>query len=203
MCLASSKHFELLNEHLSSSQRQLKACFAVISHSSVLALVLITYDDVAESVNKDTAPFMYGTNLTQSDNHQFGNGHRRGLWGCQTIAVMSWIQMQYAFWDPWDVKIERVIKLFANVCRRMREILCEWKDPVWKIVNWGAAFSEDQLACNGISSSKTIETLWIIIATLPFANETWILINSVNTARRCTSISPLRSLCSVVTSMIE
>jgi len=36
------------------------------------------------------------------------------------------MQMWYAFPDPRDVEIERVIKHFANVGRRMREILLEW-----------------------------------------------------------------------------
>ena len=56
--LASSKRPESSTERLSSSQRQLKACSAVISHSFVLALVLVPRDDVAESVSKENSPFM-------------------------------------------------------------------------------------------------------------------------------------------------
>jgi hypothetical protein len=58
ICLASSKCPDLSTEHLSSSQRQLKPCSAAISHSIVLALVLVLRDDVAESVSKENAWFM-------------------------------------------------------------------------------------------------------------------------------------------------
>ena len=58
ICLASSKRPDSLNERLYSSQRQLKACSAVISHSFVLALVLVTHDDVAGSVFKVNPQFM-------------------------------------------------------------------------------------------------------------------------------------------------
>jgi hypothetical protein len=58
ICLATSKRPDSSTERLSSSQRQLKACSAVISHSFVLALVLVPRDDVAESVSKENARFM-------------------------------------------------------------------------------------------------------------------------------------------------
>jgi len=62
--LASSKPPDSSTEHLSSSQRPLKACTAAISHSFVFALILLPRDDIAESVSKEKAWFMYGTNLT-------------------------------------------------------------------------------------------------------------------------------------------
>ena len=58
MCLALSKRPDSSTERLSSSRRQLEACYAVISHSFVLALVLVPRDDVAESVSKENARFM-------------------------------------------------------------------------------------------------------------------------------------------------
>jgi len=51
--------------------------------------------------------------------------------------------MRYAFRDPRDVEIERASKHFANVWRRMREILWEWYDPLLEKVNRSAAFSKD------------------------------------------------------------
>ena len=57
ICLASSKRPDSSTACLSSSQRQLKACSAVISHSVVLALVFIPHNDVAGSVSKEKARF--------------------------------------------------------------------------------------------------------------------------------------------------
>ena len=62
---------------------------------------------------------------TKSDNHISQNGLRRVMWGCKPIAVMSSMQMRYAFRDARDVEIERVITHFAKMRRRMREILRE------------------------------------------------------------------------------
>jgi len=62
------------------------------------------------------------------------------------------MQLHYVIRDPRDVEIEREIPHFGNTWRRMREILGEWKDLFLENVNQGAAFSEDQPACNDISS---------------------------------------------------
>jgi len=58
ICLASSKRHDSSTERLSSSRSQLRACSAVISHSFVLALVLVRRDDVTGSVSKENARFM-------------------------------------------------------------------------------------------------------------------------------------------------
>jgi len=87
---------------------------------------------------------MYGSNLTYCDNHKSGSGHRRVLWGCKTIAVMSWMQMRYAFWDPRDVRMKWAIKHFANMCRWIRDILRELYDPAFEKVNGGAGCSEER-----------------------------------------------------------
>jgi len=58
MGLASSKRPDLSTECLRSSQRQLKACSAVICHSLVFALVCVPRDDVAGSVSKQNARFI-------------------------------------------------------------------------------------------------------------------------------------------------
>jgi hypothetical protein len=56
--LASSQGPDSSTELLSSSQRQLKACSAVISDMFVFAQVLVSRDDVAESVSNKNAQFM-------------------------------------------------------------------------------------------------------------------------------------------------
>jgi len=77
ICLASSKRPDSSTERVSSSQRQLKACSAVISHLFVLALGLAPHDDVAGSVSKECTQFIYGMNLTLCINHKSGDGRRR------------------------------------------------------------------------------------------------------------------------------
>jgi len=62
------------------------------------------------------------------------------------------MQMQYAARDPRDVDTVRAIKHCANVWRRMREIRRKWEDPFLEEVNWRVAVSEDEPACNGMSS---------------------------------------------------
>jgi len=121
------------------------------------------------------------------------------LWGCKPIAMTSWMQMEYDFRDSRDVQNERVIKHFGKEWRRMREILPAWSDPVLEILNWGAAFSEEQLVCNGIRSQKTFKTLLNVVVTLHFGNDRWRLIIGVFTARWCTLITVRTSLTSVMT----
>jgi hypothetical protein len=58
ICLASSKRPDSSTELLSSSQRQLKACPAVISHSFIHVLVLVPRDEVAEWESMENARFM-------------------------------------------------------------------------------------------------------------------------------------------------
>jgi len=58
MYLALSRHPDSSTERLSSSQRQPKACSAVISHLFVLALFLVPRDDITGSVSKENAQFM-------------------------------------------------------------------------------------------------------------------------------------------------
>jgi len=133
ICLTSSKHSDLSTECLNSSERQLKACSAVLFHSFVIALVLVLHDDVAGSVCEEHAQFMYVMNRTKCDNHESGNGRRSILYGCKTIAMTSWIHMRYALWDTHDADNEGLIKQYANVWTRMRGILWEWFDPLFGI----------------------------------------------------------------------
>jgi len=65
-------------------------------------------------------------NFTNSVNHKSGNVRRRVIRGCKTIAATCLMDMQYSVHDSRDVKNERAIKHFANVGRRMKEILQNW-----------------------------------------------------------------------------
>ena len=58
MYLALSKHPALLNEQFSSSQGEVKAFSTVMSHSFVVAVVLVCSNDIAGSESKENAPFM-------------------------------------------------------------------------------------------------------------------------------------------------
>jgi len=50
-------------------------------------------------------------------------------------------------------------------------------------------FFRGQPAWNGVSRYETVETLLNVVATVHFANETWIFVNNVFTARRRTPTS--------------
>jgi len=83
--------------------------------------------------------------------------------------------------------------------RRMKEILQEWYDLVLEKVNWGAAFSKDQPAWNGMSTKKTVDKLLKDVATFHIANETWILVKSVVPGQRRPPTSVITSLITVAT----
>jgi len=74
------------------------------------------------------------------------------MWGRKSIAVMSWMQMRYAFHDPRYIQIERMIKLVANVWSMMIEILQELWNQCMEIVNQDLAFCKDRPACNSMCS---------------------------------------------------
>jgi hypothetical protein len=151
ICCASSKCPDLSTERFSSSQRQLNACSVFISHLIVLALVLVPRDDVLGSVSKENAQFMLRRNFTKGDNQTSGNWCRRVMWGCKTIAVMSWMLMRYSFRNPGYVDIERAIEYFPTVWRRTRDITQKGLDTCLENVNRGEAFFKDKPACHGMS----------------------------------------------------
>jgi hypothetical protein len=68
-------------------------------------------------------------------------------------------------------------------------------------VNSGVTHSEGKPAGNGGSSNKTVETLLNVVATVHFANETWIFVDRVFTAQRHTPTSALESLTSAATTV--
>jgi len=63
----------------------------------------------------------------------------------------------------------------------MREIQPDWYDHFWRKANEGAAFSEDQPACKGMSSLRPLEMLLDFVAQFHFAKETRIFVNNVLT----------------------
>jgi len=77
ICLALSKCSDSSTECLSSSQRQPKPCFAVISHSIVIVLLLVRLNEAARLVSKEYAQFMSCTNLTIRDKYTSGIAYRR------------------------------------------------------------------------------------------------------------------------------
>jgi len=86
-----------------------------MSRSVVLDPVVAPHNGVTGSVSKENTWFIYITLLTEPDEHQSGNGLRRVVYVCKTIATKSCMQMQYACQDPSDSKNERVIKHFTYV----------------------------------------------------------------------------------------
>jgi len=58
MCIASCKRPDLSTECLGSSQRQLKACSAAISHKFVIAQVLVPRNDVTGLISMENARLM-------------------------------------------------------------------------------------------------------------------------------------------------
>ena len=121
--------------------------------------------------------------------------------GAKRLPWRAECRCSIGFRDPRDVEIVRVIKHIANMWRRMREILQEQYEPIWERRNWGAAVSEQQPGCNRMSSSKMIETLLNVVATFHLANETWIVVINVFTARRHSPTSAHTSLILVATTM--
>jgi hypothetical protein len=123
LCLIGMWMPDSSNEHLCSSQLQIKAVSAVTSHSIVLYLVLLPHEDVAGLVSEENVRFMQWTILTGSDNLKSHNGYRLVLQGYKTGTMTSRTQMRYAFRHPRDVEIEILIRHFAHMRRRIREIL--------------------------------------------------------------------------------
>jgi len=122
-----------------------------------------------------------------------------GLVTVQKIAVMSWIQVRNAYWEPMDDENETAIKHFANMWGRKRECLLEWWDPCVEKVNFGVAVAEDEASFNGMCSYTLVETHFNIIATIYFAHEVWLFVNSGFTAWKHTPTSAHKTVTSVVT----
>jgi len=97
ICLTLSKCPDLLIEYISSPQRQLIACSAVVPHLFVLPLGRVPSDDVPGSVSKQQPKFMYSTNLKNTGNDNSNNGCRTVTRWCRTVVVTSLIQMWHAF----------------------------------------------------------------------------------------------------------
>lgn len=87
---------------------------------------------------------------------------------------------------------------FANVSRRMRNIIWEWYSPFLEKAKSGVAVSEDQLVWDGQSRQSAILMICNVVATPDFANATCILVNNVFTAWRRTPTSVITSLIVVV-----
>jgi len=97
------------------------------------------------------------------------------------------------FRDRRDVKMEKVIKYFPTMSRRMRQIPEEWWVPCLDKVNRGVAIYTDLLACKWVRSKTTVQRLLHDVTIFHFTYTILIFVNSVSTVRRCTPPSVLGS----------